>query len=374
MTEKGIQKGLEQDAQLIKERIPMDLTKNKAAEIAASLRQFMVQRDYSQSRIAKMVGVSPPVINQFLSGKYEGDVETLVNKIVNLINSLSSRDRHIRGTKFISTTVARKIETLIENTDAFSSDEGKCGIITGDGGHGKTVCLKEYAKANKNTIYVQIDQAMHATRMFAEIAEELGLDSSGGLDSIARRLIANLQNRHVTVILDEASSLNVKQLDLLRQIIMVKCRCPLILAGNADLLKTVMQPTTRKGFESLDQFTSRLMQVLDLNAAASDKDGGLYSPDDIRKLFEYGGIKLATDAVSTLRRICKTPRTGRLRTCTHVISALHTAKPILEAEEIDAEDILAAIQQLNLQVRVWLPVTTTDRNDETETQTGAKVA
>jgi DNA transposition AAA+ family ATPase len=369
---KGIQTGLEQDAQLIKERIPMDLTKNKAAEIAASLKQFIAEHGYSQTRIAKLIGVSPPVINQFLANKYEGDVETLINKVVNLINSLSRREKHIRVAGFIPTTVARKIETLIKNTDAFSDEEGKCGIIVGDGGHGKSICLQEYARANKNTVYVQLDQAMHSTRMLAEIAEQLGIDSSGGLDSVARRLIEHLQNRHMIVMLDEASSLTVRQLDLLRQIIMVKCRSPLILAGNADLLKTVMQPTTRKGFESLDQFTSRLMQVLNLNAAASDKEGGLYSGDDIRKLFEYGGIRLTPDAVGTLRRISRTPRSGRLRTCHHIITALHTSKPILEAGEIDAENILDAIEQLNLQVRAWLPLTTPDHTEETPAEQVAK--
>ena len=158
--------------------------------------------------------------------------------------------------------------------------------------------------------------------------------------------------------LDEASSLKVKQLNQLRQIIVVKSRCPLILAGNSDLLKTVMQPTGYRGYQSLDQFTSRLMCILNLDTTANSKDGGLYTPEDIRNLYQYGGIRLTADAVSSLRKICRTPRSGRLRTCSHIIAALHTAKAVNDSGQIDSSLVCAAIEQLDLPVKARLPMTT----------------
>jgi len=121
------------------------------------------------------------------------------------------------------------------------------------------------------------------------------------------------------------------------------------LSGNSDLLKTIQQPTTRQGYESLDQFTSRLMQVLNLDSLAADKDGGLYSADDIRKLYEYGGVRLSRDGVRTLQKIARAPRTGRLRTCSLVVEALHTSRVVKDL--ITGQMVIDAIIQLDLPQR-----------------------
>jgi len=374
MGKKEIQAGLEQDARLVRERIPMDLTAKKAKQVADSLREFMAERDLTQVRVAKMLDIGKTKLSQILAGQYKSKpaLEDFANKAVNLINSVTRRESRVRNKPYIETTVAKRIGTLITQTEAFSDDEGKIGLIVGDGGHGKSHCMRQYAEANKNTIYVELDDAMTSTLMFAEIAKELGIDSSGTLASVTRRLIENLQNRLIIVMLDEASSLGVKQLNQLRQIIVVKSRCPLILAGNRHLLKTVMQPTTRRGFESLDQFTSRLMSVLDLDSLASSKDGGLYTPEDMRKLYQYGGVKLTSDAIRTLRRICMTEWSGRLRTCGHIVAALHISTVIAEQGEIDAELIVRAIEQLDLPVRVRLPLGQRDADAEEQEQLATK--
>jgi len=364
MADKSIQKALEQDAQRISERIPIDMTKQKAKQVASSLQAFMKDHNFSQAKIATSIDVSSSVISQFLAGKYKGNLEDLINKIVHLINSVTRREKRVRNKPYIETTVARRIATLITQTEAFSDDEGKIGLVVGDGGHGKSHCLRQYAEANKNTIYAEFDDAMTSTLMFADIAKKLGIDSSGSLATVTRRLIDNLQNRHIIIMLDEASSLSVKQLNQLRQIIVVKGRCPLVLAGNRHLLKTVMQPPTRRGFESLDQFTSRLMCILDLDSLASNKNGGLYTVDDIRKLYEFGGIRLTKDAIGTLRRISRTEMSGRLRTCSHIIAALHTVSVVDKTGSIDANLIIAVIEQLDLPVKVRLPLATRDTAEE----------
>jgi len=377
VTDKSIQKALEQDARRISERIPMDTTRQQAKKVALSLKEFMDAQGWSQTKIAGMLDVGKTRLSQFLNNKYEGNLDEIINKALNLINSVTVKSRRAKGAAFVPTTVAKKIHTLITQTEAFSNTEsdpeGKIGMVIGDGGHGKSHCMRQFAEANKNTVYVELDDAMTSTLMFAEIAHKLGIDSSGSLASVTRRLIENLQNRHIIVMLDEASSLSVKQLNQLRQIIVIKSRCPLMLSGNRHLLDTVMQPTTRRGFESLDQLTSRLFQILDLDRAASNKDGGLYTVDDIKKLYEYGGIRLTSDAMSTLRKIAKTPRSGRLRTCSNIITALHLSTlPAENKNMIDAGLILLAIEELDLPVRVRLPVAVKDTDTEEQQQQAVK--
>ncbi len=272
---------------------------------------------------------------------------------------------------YVETSVALAIMELVRRVESFSSDEGMIGLVIGDGGHGKSICLRQYAKANLNSLYVELDGTKNSVGIFRAIAKQLGTDAGGVLSDLAERLIEALRHRHLVVMLDEASALTVKQLNQLRQIIAVKGKCPLILAGNSHLLTTVMQTATARGCESLDQFTSRMAGVLNLDERAAAPDGGLYTPDDIRKLYEYGGVKLTTDGVNALRRIGRTPQSGRFRTCSIIIAALHASGVIQEKGLIDAQLICAAIRQLDLPVAARLPVTTIRHTEITEAAAAA---
>jgi len=351
-----IKKGLEREAQIIQHRLPENVTAAEARGIAESLTVFMDRHGLSQAQVAKALAYSGSTISKFLAGTYKGDLQELANKIINFMNTVARRDEKRRP--FVQTTVAHKIGALITQTDAFSTEEGKIALIIGDSGHGKSVCLRQYSEANKNTIYVQLDQAMRSSLIFSEIARAVDIETFSWLSRISHSVIRKLRERHVIVILDEASSLKVPQLDLLRQIITVKSRCPLILAGNSDLLKTIMGPTVKKGYAALDQFRSRLMAILNLDELAIDDNDGLYSAKEIRRLYEYGGIRLLDSAVSTLKRICMTPGTGRLRTCSHIITALHTSNVVTGKGFIDGSLIVAVIEQLDLPMRSLLPIAT----------------
>jgi len=361
MTENdNIQKGLEQNARVIKERIPEQAGDAEVADVVARMRGFMAEHNFRQATVARMVGVSPSTISEFLTGKYKGNLTKLVNKVINWMNSVTRKKERINPKPYIETEIARRIATLIVQTEAFSEEEGRIALIIGDSGHGKSICLKQYAEANKNTLYIQLDATMGSLRIFVEIAKRLRIASTGSLSEITRHLVENLRPRNIIIMLDEASNLTVKQLNQLRQIIVIKARCPLILAGNADLLRTVIQPMTKHGYESLDQFTSRLMGVLNLDELASHKGDRLYTSEDIRKLYEYGGIRLTSGAIDTLKKICMTPRSGRLRTCSHVIAALHTSRVLDQKGWVDSALIIAAIEQLDLPIKIWLPLITED--------------
>lgn len=335
------------------------MTEKATNKLADRLRRVMAERELSNTHIARALGVSSSVISQFLNHKYKGDTVTLANKVKHYIDSITRKERRRSGKPaFVDTTVARRIGSLISNTESFSDEEGKIGIIIGDGGHGKSHCMRAYAKSNKNTIYIELDDAMAMRTVFGEISAEVGLEGYGSLDSITRRLIDNLQHRHIIVMLDECSGLSVSMLNKLRQVIVVKSRCPLILAGNHGLLNTINQPTTRRGHESLDQFTSRLMAILNLDEIKVGRSGDLYTLDDIRKLYQYAGVKLVGGAADALRKICRTPRSGRLRTCSHIISALHSSGIVRRTKQITAQLIIDAIVELDLPVRVRLPLDT----------------
>jgi len=282
-----ITQSLSQDAQVLKERMPMGTPIEQARQIADALQRFMDDNDLTVKRVAQICGVSTSVICQLRSRRYTGDVATMAAKVTDAINSYSRRAVHEKPV-YVHTTVARRIHDLIVTTDSYSGDdEGKIGMVIGDAGHGKSVCLQQFAAAHPMAIYCKLSAAMTPTSMFAAIAEAARIDSAGSLPTITQRIITRLQNRHVILLLDEASELSIRQLNLIRQVLVTDARCPVVLAGNRDLHDTIMQATSRRGTKSLDQFVSRLMQILDLDAEAqgSRGDDGLYTAEDIRKVY-----------------------------------------------------------------------------------------
>jgi DNA transposition AAA+ family ATPase len=326
-------------------------------------RAFLRENMLTQKGFAQKIGVSATAINQWMQGKYPGDVASLEKLIFCEIEKATKRSDY-RNAKpdYVQTSVAASVKTLIDMTDRFSvDDEGRIGVIIGDSGHGKTKCLRAYAKLDRNALLVVLDNRQTVKGTLVAIAMELMLrgikiDYTRSTDEMTRALEQKLKHRSMIIMLDEASGLGVPHLDLLRQVITVKCLCPLILAGNQDLLATIMQSHTRRGCESLDQFRSRLLQVLNLDDVAGGQGGGkkLYTDEDIVALYQYGGITLHRSAVDLLRRICQTPGSGRLRTCATIIGALHSSSMVIKAKVIDAAFIRDAIKQLGLPVR--LPV------------------
>lgn len=259
---------------------------------------------------------------------------------------------------FILTSVAREIISLCRLVEAYSGSEGRIGVIVGDGGHGKTTCLKEYAATRiQSAVYLQLDAAMSRCSILREICFALGENDKGTSSRLARRIARELRGSRKTLLLDEASTLGSGDCDMLRQIVCCQGGSPLILAGNSSLLQTVNRRDP--GF---DQFATRLLRVVDLDRLAGKGGGGdLYTAEDVRKLYEYGGIKLTGDAVDLAKKILSVSGSGRLRTVDTVVRCLHISSFIQNSGCINASHIIAAIEQLDLPVIGRLPMAELER-------------
>jgi DNA transposition AAA+ family ATPase len=327
------------------------LNNNQIEAVRRQLLELAESGRYSYGDIVAATGISRTVLSEFAHGKYRGDNAKQAAILADHFETITLREGH-HSKDYVHTTVAGWIERLIRQCVAYSGAEGKIGVITGDGGHGKSVCCREYAQMHPNCIYVMLDDCMLTKGVFAAIAREVGSVSSGPNERVSHALVERIRDRDMIVILDEASSLGVSTLNRLRQIIVVRGKTPLVLVGNEDINRTLSQPTTRYGFESLDQFTSRMTARVNLDELA--KAEKVYTQDDIRTLFDYQGKRLSDEAVETLITICRSRRSGRLRVCSHVIAALHTSEAV--GDVITTEHILAAIRQLGLPSAAWMPL------------------
>jgi len=373
MTDNPIQNALEQDAQWIEERMPMNNEDKTILQVIERVKEFAADSGLSYKKISSKIGVSAATVSNFVNDKYKGDRLGLAKKLVSLMDSSKRKARKKTG-EYVETKVARKIAALIKTAEGFSDDyEAKIGVVIGDAGHGKSMCLRQYAAANPNTVYVVLDDTMTSTHMFSAIARQLKLDHTGALKTLTQRMIDKLAGRSLVVILDEASSLDVRKLSQLRQVITVRCRCPLILSGNNQLLSTMNQTSSKYGHESLDQFRSRSMVLnLDEWAAENSGDGGLYSAEEIRKLYAESGLRLTGSAVAALKKISRTPQSGRLRTCGLIVAMISLSSRA--AQDITSRHIAEAVEALGIGLKSLVPVAEILGAKETDEKKIAKTA
>ncbi|MBE0535005.1 MAG: AAA family ATPase [Phycisphaerae bacterium] len=366
---KDVQDALEQDARRVEFVVSEKMDATAMQTFVADVKAFIGENNITQAQLAKWINNHHVVVSQFLSGKYEGNLVNIAGKIAGVLNTLARKKRQAPREKHVPTGTAKRIGTLIAEVQAFGDSEGRIGLVIGDSGHGKSCCLRAYAAADRNSVYVQYDDCMSGKELFAELARAARVKSTGSLAAVTERLILAVKDRHLLVMIDEASSMGPRLLNRLRQVLVAKAGCSLILGANAELLHTVRNTSRGAGAESLDQFNSRLMSILTLDELAADPDDPLYTADDVRRLYEYGGIKLSRDATDALRRLLSMPKSGRLRTAGVIIAALHMSSRIAERGVIDAAAILAAAVELALPIADWLP--TVCREARREMQTAA---
>jgi hypothetical protein len=112
--------------------------------------------------------------------------------------------------------------------------------------------------------------------------------------------------------------------------------CPMLWCGMSNIADYIQ--TGKSLHEPLDQLHSRIKCWLDLKEVATRADGGpgLYSIEDIQKLFAASKMRLTPDAVRYLQMLANEYGSGALRTAVALVQiALGISR--LEGKPITAE-------------------------------------
>jgi len=375
MYNKQLQQWMEQEARRFAVWMPDMKNEKEVGLFREKVKVFIERFGMTQAQFAKKIGVSTTTLNLFLKGTYTGKNESICKAVQDYLNREGRRQRRKKTPDFVETIVAKRILENIRLAEQFTQPGmGRICVIVGDSGHGKTECLKQYARVHPHSTYIEINDNTGKPQLFAKINRALGLNYTGTVKRMIEELSEYLAGREMTIILDEAAALNATKLSLLRQIVSGN-GCTLVLAGNNHLLATINDPVTRRGYECLDQFRSRMMGILNLDELAmqSPRNGGLYSIPEVRKLYATGGIKLSSDAEGLLLSIQRTPHSGRNHTCSLVISAILTSRQGKNVEVIDAARIIGAIRQFGM-LEGRLPLIIDMAEQIEKQQTAAKTA
>ncbi|EDN4425233.1 AAA family ATPase [Salmonella enterica subsp. enterica serovar Kentucky] len=200
--------------------------------IQAELNDLMGRKGYSQTQVARAMGKSPAVINQYLQGKYAGDVRSIDELARSFIAREADKEKSRRITsRFISTVTSRKGIEVIR----LAHLDGDLNVIYGAAGLGKTMILREYAAQHRDALLIEADPGYTARVVLEELCSLLGLSKRGNMHELSEACISALRDSGRLLMVDEAENLPYRALETLRRI-HDKSGIGLVLAGMPRLI------------------------------------------------------------------------------------------------------------------------------------------
>lgn len=231
--------------------------------ITQELTELMTRRGYSQTQVARAIGKSPAVINQYIQGKYTGDIRSIDELISGFISRENEKEKSRRITaSYIPTLTSRKGMEVIR----LAHLDGEINVIYGDAGLGKTMMLREYAATHREAILLEADPGYTARTVLEELCSRLGLNKRGNMHELSEACIAALSDSGRLLMVDEAENLPYRALETLRRI-HDKAGIGVILAGMPRL---IINLKGKRG--EYKQLYSRVGLALNLGDALPEED------------------------------------------------------------------------------------------------------
>lgn len=275
-------------------------------ELITQLKDVMERRGYSQSQVARAIGRSGAVVNQFLQGKYTGDISDIQERITSFINREQEKEKNRRiQAHFVTTDMAAKgLEVL-----AYAHQECEICVLYGAAGLGKTMLLGEYAARNKDALFIEADPGYTARTLLEELCRLLGVKVRGNIHELIDACVRELRGSGRLLMVDEAELLPYRALEVLRRL-HDKAGIGVVLAGMPRLLINLKG---RRG--EFAQLYSRVALALNLGDTLSRDDFNQIAMDMMPEASEAGiGDALYTRSLGNARRLFKLAR-GVYRIC-----------------------------------------------------------
>lgn len=235
------------------------------------LLHYMEQTGSTQTQVAKALGKSVAVINQYLKGTYAGRTDDVDEAVKRLLERHKDKfvERQFNAT-FVMTFAARRCQDVVH----FAHVEGDINVITGAAGLGKTQALKDYVRQNPDVVMIEVEPSFSPKILLKTLCQKIGVNDNGLNHELFDRIKDKLCVGRLLII-DEAELLSTKSLEYLRRIHDLT-GCGIVLAGMPRLIVNL------KGkYGELAQLYSRVGLAVDLGNALTEDDIALLAKNGI---------------------------------------------------------------------------------------------
>ncbi|ENM6343218.1 AAA family ATPase [Salmonella enterica] len=232
-------------------------------DIITQLKDVMDTHGYSQGQVARAIGRSSTTMNQYVQGKYNGDIADMEERIGHFLRRVREKQNALRiDERFVSTPTASKgLEVL-----SYAHLESEICVLYGAAGLGKTMILKEYARRDSNVIFIEADPGFTARTLLEELCGRLRLSKNGNIHALIEVCVEKLKDSGRLLVIDEAELLPYRALEVIRRL-HDKAGIGVVLAGMPRLIVNLKG---KRG--EYAQLYSRVALALDLGNALARQD------------------------------------------------------------------------------------------------------
>jgi len=187
----------------------------KLSNFRFEVNEFRKDTFLTQNKLAERADVTASLLSQVLGGRYRGNRDEVINKVLAYIRKEKSNlQKKIKSIPFVETSIFEKICDILNIADI----DKKIVVLTGDTGIGKSFALREYCKQTPSAILISVDDSYRYDTPIRDIAEKLKLDTRGNIDRVMKRVVEALKDTGRMLIIDEAERLPLKGLSILRSL------------------------------------------------------------------------------------------------------------------------------------------------------------
>ncbi|EMB3124646.1 AAA family ATPase [Salmonella enterica] len=232
-------------------------------DIITQLKDVMDAHGYSQGQVARAIGRSSATMNQYVQGKYNGDIADMEERIGHFLRRVREKQNALRiDERFVSTPTASKgLEVL-----SYAHLESEICVLYGAAGLGKTMILKEYSRRDSNVIFIEADPGFTARTLLEELCGRLRLSKNGNIHALIEACVEKLKDSGRLLVIDEAELLPYRALEVIRRL-HDKAGIGVVLAGMPRLIVNLKG---KRG--EYAQLYSRVALALDLGNALARQD------------------------------------------------------------------------------------------------------
>ena len=268
------------------------LTPNQRADIIERCKRFITETEYTQSAVARELGLSSTTISEVLRDKWKGTTgDKHLVRIHNWLELAARRDSIVRSREFVKHSVAAEILTVA----GVVAETCQIGVIFGPARIGKTFTLKAIEGDQRfgNPVLVTVNEStVRPFSLCRSICEHFEVPTNSTFDVVFRRLTARLAGTKRMLIFDEADLASYPALEMIRQL-HDATGCPILFCGKPKIYEHLGFRQIGEFSESLDQLAGRMAIKRDLTERTRGENGEpLYTREDVRAMVKQSGLKL----------------------------------------------------------------------------------
>lgn len=194
-------------------------------DLQEKLERYLKEEKLSQNRAAPILGISTSALSQYRRSSYEGDVESIENRLEEFFRIREEREENRRKAEsyqpgetlqngYVPTSISEAAYKLIR----YCQLEKGIVVIDGDAGIGKTKAAAKYLADNPTAaVYVKASPSTSSVRSLLKlIARGLKLPENQRTEDLAGSIQEQLRQTDRVLIIDEAQNLKFMALEEIR--------------------------------------------------------------------------------------------------------------------------------------------------------------